>query len=46
MDVIVTCPREPSDAAWKRSGEVAARILESLAERDLRTLAEQQPLAA
>lgn len=36
---IVTCSREPSDAAWRKSGEVAARILENLAERDARAQA-------
>ncbi|WP_162238882.1 hypothetical protein [Microbacterium sp. Leaf320] len=30
---------EPSDAAWRRSGDVAARILESLAQRDARAAA-------
>ena len=33
---IVSCPREPSDSAWRASGEVAARILTNLAERDAR----------
>ncbi|ABR10437.1 hypothetical protein MPMin1_gp07 [Microbacterium phage Min1] len=39
IEVTVTCSREPSDTAWKRSGEVGARILENLAERDARALA-------
>jgi hypothetical protein len=36
---IVTCSREPSDTAWRHFGDVAARILENLAERDLRAAA-------
>ena len=35
----VLCSREPSDAAWRHFGDVAARILENLAERDLRASA-------
>lgn len=31
-----TCPKEPSDAAWERAGDVAAQILTNLAERDAR----------
>jgi len=46
LQLVVTCPREPSDAAWERSGEIAARILKSLAERDLRKRVDQQPKAA
>ncbi|AZS46639.1 hypothetical protein [Microbacterium oxydans] len=30
---------EPSDAAWRRSGDIAARILENLAQRDARAAA-------
>lgn len=32
--VRVTSRGEPSDAAWRRSGDIAARILQNLAERD------------
>jgi len=34
---------EPSDAAWRRSGDIAARILENLAQRDARAAAEREP---
>jgi hypothetical protein len=32
-EVQVTCSREPSDAAWRRFGELAAEILVRVAER-------------
>lgn len=38
----VTCSHEPSDAAWERFGDIAARILESLAERDARAEADRR----
>ncbi len=38
-DAPVPCTQEPSDAAWRRAGEIAAQILENLAERDLRAAA-------
>ena len=34
--VNVTCPREPSDAAWRRFGKLAAAALIRLVERDAR----------
>ncbi|WP_205829337.1 phage antirepressor KilAC domain-containing protein [Microbacterium sp. B19(2022)] len=37
--VIVKARNEPSDAAWRRSGDIAARILENLAQRDARSAA-------
>ena len=39
--ILVPSRREPSDAAWRRSGDVAARILENLAQRDARAAAAQ-----
>ncbi|MFE7198532.1 helix-turn-helix domain-containing protein [Microbacterium oxydans] len=38
-DVTPSHNREPSDAAWQRSGDIGARILESLAQRDALSLA-------
>jgi len=32
--VRVTSRGEPSDAAWRRFGDTAARVLQNLAERD------------
>lgn len=40
--VLVPSRREPSDAAWRRSGDIAARILENLAQRDARAAAANQ----
>ncbi|WP_337004032.1 MULTISPECIES: hypothetical protein [unclassified Microbacterium] len=37
---------EPSDAAWRRSGDIAARILENLAQRDARAAAERESSSA
>ncbi|OZB80307.1 MAG: hypothetical protein B7X32_19705 [Microbacterium sp. 13-71-7] len=37
--VRVTSRGEPSDAAWRRFGDVAARVLFNLAERDLEAAA-------
>ena len=39
MSVSVQVRTEPSAAAWRRSGDVAARILENLAQRDARAAA-------
>lgn len=33
-NVEMTCSREPSDAAWRRFGQLAAAALQRLAERD------------
>lgn len=41
-DAIATCSREPSDRAWRNFGDVAARILENLAERDARAAAKAE----
>lgn len=35
------CRSAPSDEAWRHSGDVAARILENLAQRDARAAAER-----
>lgn len=42
----VLCTREPSDAAWKKFGEIGARILVSLAQRDAQAEAQAQTQAA
>ena len=40
---IVIARNEPSDAAWRRAGDIAARILENLAQRDARAAAANLP---
>lgn len=42
----VTCSREPSDAAWRRAGQVAAEILVRVAERRALREAEDAERAA
>lgn len=37
--ILIPSRREPSDAAWRKSGDIAARILENLAQRDAREAA-------
>ncbi|MCK2031232.1 hypothetical protein [Microbacterium galbinum] len=39
----VIARNEPSDAAWRRAGDIAARILENLAQRDARAAAANPP---
>lgn len=45
-NVEVTCSREPSDAAWRRFGQLAAAALLRLAERDALAAAEAEERAA
>lgn len=45
-NVEVTCSREPSDAAWRRFGQLAAAALLRLAERDALAATETAERAA
>lgn len=40
---MVIARNEPSDAAWRRAGDIAARILENLAQRDARAATANLP---
>jgi hypothetical protein len=39
--MVAATGREPSDAAWRRFGDIAAQLLRNLAERDIEREAQQ-----
>jgi len=43
MSTAAQAHTEPSATAWRRSGDIAARILENLAQRDARAAAANLP---